>query len=715
MNIGDTMIQSKGVYTNPDLTCNQPAALSSVKTEAQLTDAIFKEVPAQPVSSDFRRVFQTSDQMKNEFVKFLKTIFYQLDDKKVLGLMEKLLADPLKSDEQVYKELLSQIHTTKNKFSFLSKLWSLFVLKKGMGEQVAELTKGFHTGKFHDYMEIYDRRYVDTIRKTAKLPFDGKVIAVCDKAEVGLSDRVQAGALFSAYPYKQHVELNDKDCKDPLLNPEKTHKPIGNEVSDNSVDMIACLGGLHHIPEDRLEAFTQSLNNKLRPGGVVLIREHNVNDGTGTTLLHKQDLKAIASVVHTFVNVVDGVSWEVEKKEVREFKSTDEWSQWMQNHGFTRVSTKELVLKDDPTENAMMAFVKNPSSLDELRQAISYRNDCTRPKEGTRATWIEWGNVRFSKQYASFIQNHHAYAFDYLGHMRQHWQHFYHYFKESIKDKDVRLKEMLFSDNLAMNLFILLATTIQCSIGSVTSFPSALIARWKHGEGWRNVCHLTALEKFEAENEKEYSDFLDHTPFQMYPYIDKMKQMWKTVLSSPESFGVKLTSVLSAAISSVGFIAKALVSAPIRGFYSLEANLEPQTIKILIADPNNELESVIARWEKEKDAKNCEKIKVLYSTPDGHKLVSMPRYRPFTKICGYLSETSTLQLLEIGGQKEISVDILQNKAQEKPLIEGAQFIYEIDKLQDMAEERYLTYQVNVTALKQFQKIVHLDKMEYIHE
>jgi hypothetical protein len=43
-------------------------------------------------------------------------------------------------------------------------------------------------------------------------------------------------------------------------------------------------------------------------------------------------------------------------------------------------------------------------------------------KLGTRATWIEWGNVRFSKQYAHYIQDHHAYAFDFIGHMRQHWQ-----------------------------------------------------------------------------------------------------------------------------------------------------------------------------------------------------------------------------------------------------------------------------------------------------
>ena len=39
--------------------------------------------------------------MKAEFVKFLKTIFFQLDEKKVIQEMEKILADPGKTDEQV--------------------------------------------------------------------------------------------------------------------------------------------------------------------------------------------------------------------------------------------------------------------------------------------------------------------------------------------------------------------------------------------------------------------------------------------------------------------------------------------------------------------------------------------------------------------------------------------------------------------------------------
>lgn len=701
--------------TIPNATLN---AVAEIQQTGEAHIDMLSYIPTGPLSanSKLRRVFQTSDQMKTEFVKFLKTIFFQLDDKKVCALMENLLADPNKTDEEIYKELLNKIGTTKKDFSFLSKLHSLFVLKKGMGEQAAQLMKEFCPAKFQNYMEIYDRRYVNTLRKTAKLPLNGNIIAVCDAPEVGLADRIQAGSLFSFYPYNQHIPLNDADCADPLMEPEKTHRPISDEVQDNSVDLIGCLGGLHHIPAERVGPFVDSLNRKLKFGGVILFRDHNVANEAGTSLLAKEDLEAIASVVHTFVNAADGVSWESEQKEIREFKSLNEWTTLMENHGFKRISPQELVLPEDPTENAMIAFIKNPTNLEELKETISYRNDCARPKEGTRATWIEWGNVRFSKQYAHYVQNHHAYAFDFIGHMRQHWQHFYYFLKESLKDPDVRLKDLLFSDNMAMNLFILTAATFQCCISSAANLPSQLMARWNHGQNWRNICALTELEKFEAQYEKDYSSFIDHTPFYMYNYIGKIKELWKVIWNSPESFGIKMASALSGIATSIGFFAKAVICAPIKAFYTSEANQEPETIKLLIADPNDEINALIDRWELEKDPvyDRNNKIEIIHQTADGHKLVSMPRYKPFTKICGYLAEAANLEMLEIGCQKEVSIDVQINKTEQPPQIEGARLIYKLDNLQE-AEKQYATYQVNVCALKHFQRAIQVQNIEYIHE
>ncbi len=48
-----------------------------------------------PTGSSFRAVFG-SDHLKSDFAKFLKTIFYQLDEKKVFEMMGKILSDPSK-------------------------------------------------------------------------------------------------------------------------------------------------------------------------------------------------------------------------------------------------------------------------------------------------------------------------------------------------------------------------------------------------------------------------------------------------------------------------------------------------------------------------------------------------------------------------------------------------------------------------------------------
>lgn len=672
------------------------------KSQSELTTSALRVITTPNTApSHFRRVFQTSEEMKTEFTAFLKTIFFQLDEKKVFEEMEKLLDDPHKTDEQVYKDLSNRINSTKKRLPILSRLWSLYVLKKGMGQQAFQLLKDFDGCNFHDYLEIYDRRYHKTLQSTAKLSLDKKSIAACDFSSVSLIDRIQAGALFSSYPYKTHINLNDPDCTDPLLQPEKTHKPLGKEVEDHSLDLIGCLGGLHHVPEERKDAFVDSLHKKLRPGGIILFRDHDAAPGS--------EVEALASVVHSFVNAADHIPWKVESKEIRTFKSIEDWTTFMQSHGFTRISKESLVLKDDPTQNAMIAFVKTPKTLEELKTAISYRNDCTRPKQGTRATWIEWGNVRSSKQYADFIQNHHAYAFDFIGHIRQHWQHFYHFITESRQDPDIRLKDLVFSNDMAMNLFILLTATIQYSISSAAAFPNRLIARWQHGDSWHEVCNLSALETFEAENEKEYANFIDHTPFYSYPYLSKMKQMWQVIWNSQEPFKVKIASFTSAIFSSIGFISKAAISAPIRAFYTAEANQEPETIKILIKDPDDELHTVIEQWEKDPIYDEKLKIEVIYQTEDHHKLVSIPRYKPFTTIFSYLNKTNNLELLEVGNQKEISIDLFLDENTPNPSV--PRFIYELKKLQDSFNRRYVTYQTNVCALKNFKEL----HIEYIHE
>lgn len=675
-------------------------------------------------TSSFRHIFQGTAEMKTEFANFLKTIFYQLDEKKVFAVMEDLLSDPTKTDEEVYNGILKQINSTRKPGSMFSQLWSLFVVQKGMGKQVAELTKDVRKEAFQDYTELSNRRYLTSIRKIAGLPLNGKTRALCDTVDVGFKDKIEAGAIFSAYPYQKSMSINDADCKDFMVETEKTYKPIGDEIENSSMDMISCLGGLHHTPEDRLEPFIKSVYAKLKPGATLLLREH---DAVPT---EENDIAHMASVVHTFVNASDGVEWKAEAKEIRGFKSTDEWTRLLKRHGFTRIAKENLILKDDPTHNAMMGFVKNPVTAAEVESAASYQKDYVRAKEGSRATWIEWGNVRFSKQYAEYTENHHSYAFDFIGHLRQHWQHFYNYAKESFADPKASLKDVIFSDNMVMNLFILLGTSAQLSVSAALSLPSALVARVRHGEGWREVCNLTALEKFEAEMSKDYSTFIDYDPFFKYPYLSKIKEMWQVVLSADEGIFTKVTSIVGASFSTVGLAAQGLSSAFINSMYYGEdaSPVKPEAIQVLIEDPSNELDGVIARWNEDKMKVEYQgkkpyenhNIEVIHSAK-GTKLVSIPFYKPFGQICGYLSEASSkegskIKLVKVGGQEEITVDLLLEEGEKAPVVAGSRLIYEMERLQDPSKRHYATYEVGVKALQEFgMNALIKGKIAYIHE
>ena len=653
-------------------------------------------------SSPFRTVFK-SEPLKKKFAQFLTTIFYQLDEEKVLQKMEAIVIDPSKSDKEIYENLTKNIDQMRKLLpAFVYQIQALSKLQKGMGQQAAILMEDFQSGQFHNYLEIYFRRYANTIKKTAKLPLDGLVFSAADQNyKGGIKEKIEADALFSSYPYTDYVPLNDPDCNDPELQAEKTHQPIGGEVSGSSIDLIAVLGGLHHVPEKRLGSFVDSLRQKLRPGGVLLLRDHDVVN---------PKLHAIASVVHSFVNAANGTPWEVEKNEIRAFKSAQEWVKFMEKHQFIRVSPKQLILKDDPTRNAMMAFVRKPQNLEELKIAAKYRKDSVRPVDGTKATWLEWANVRYSKQFASFIQGHHVHAFDYIGHLKQHWTHFTHYFCAA--RKDLSRKEVIMSENFGMNLFILASAAAECLFGYIQTLPSRIIAQFSHSDNAQNKTrHFTALEKYKQQVAKDYAQFIEKTPFYLFPYLSRIQKMWGAIWNAEESKWTKLASLPDATLTTLGWGLKALVSAPIQSSYVKEDGqyVEPDTVSILIHDPNNHFTTGV-----KKIAGNDFSIKVIYQTPDQYKLVTVPRYRPFTLLCKELAMSQDVKLIEVGSQPTITVDVVEDDQDHD--IPNARRIYKLNKLQDPERKcYYATYEVDVSSLQQFIDQVGSDKIEYVHE
>ena len=91
----------------------------------------------------------------------------------------------------------------------------------------------------------------------------------------------------------------------------------------------------------------------LRPGGIFIIREHDLelNESEGKVPYSMLDL------AHSVFNAVTGVSVQDEIEEVRAFRSILEWREILENMGFIDSLVYE-VEDGDPTWDEMMCFLK---------------------------------------------------------------------------------------------------------------------------------------------------------------------------------------------------------------------------------------------------------------------------------------------------------------------------------------------------------------------
>jgi SAM-dependent methyltransferase len=119
-------------------------------------------------------------------------------------------------------------------------------------------------------------------------------------------------------------------------------------VPDASVDFVSCYIGLHHIAPPDLEPFTRSIARMLRPGGVFILRDHDV----ATPQMH-----AFVSLAHAVFNAGLGVPWETNARELRHFAPVAEWVKRLDRVGL-RDTGKRLLQAHDPTDNVLMSFVK---------------------------------------------------------------------------------------------------------------------------------------------------------------------------------------------------------------------------------------------------------------------------------------------------------------------------------------------------------------------
>jgi SAM-dependent methyltransferase len=118
-------------------------------------------------------------------------------------------------------------------------------------------------------------------------------------------------------------------------------------IADQSLDLVTCYIGLHHCPRAKLANYIRSIHRVLRPGGCFVLRDHDA----GTPAM-----RTFCSLVHTVFNAGLGVSWEVDRNELRAFEGVAFWVDAVTQEGF-RDAGRRLRQENDPSLNTLLCFV----------------------------------------------------------------------------------------------------------------------------------------------------------------------------------------------------------------------------------------------------------------------------------------------------------------------------------------------------------------------
>ncbi len=484
-----------------------------------------------------------------------------------------------------------------------------------------------------------------------------------------LTDRIQCGGRLS---YDTFVPLND-------------YAPIPEAIPNNSVDLVVCFIGLHHIPQEKLQSFVASIRRILRPGGTFILRDHDITSPKVASMAH---------AAHSVFNaIVTAETVESETAEYRNFQPLSYWISLLEHNGF-KVGTERLLQAGDPTINTLVKFTKVACTTDDIlaNASSALRHNSQYQRNGVR-TYLngpEWLNVDASQDYGTFVQNNNWYEFPHLRYVASYWNLFAKASKKAAADKG--FMSTLTSEYTKDNLFIGTTMTAEYIAKSIAYLPNKIMC-WK--------TPVTQLQKFDAHVSQEYGSFLEHTPWYAFPYFKKLGEYWQVFKQS----GVNRKNVCLGLNRLVEFTAKGLVAVPV-GYMC--AGTAPATIQLLVHDPHNQISRVDHR------------IKIVDSSLNQAgpiKLIEVPRYKQFGLILEKLAYYKDISIAEIAGNTMIQLKIRYKK--DKPIdcaIHGCTKEYTWH-LPTQPEYEYASLMVHTSALAPVIKYCHKNQSEimYIHD
>lgn len=627
----------------------------------------------------------TNSALRREFSGFFTEVLTQISPRKFFAMVDKVKrTDNPRTQAEWYSALLHNIETAKPYFFSYQSLKTLARQKKILAAQVHTLLK--NQNKIDGYLEIgTPGTYVNSIKE--KLDISGPIYVLQDQKRV--TDYFQA---FSLAPksgflsYDSFIELND-------------YAPIATQsIPDNSLDLVVCFIGIHHIPIQKLDAFIASIRRVLRPGGIFILRDHDAHSAKINTLSH---------VAHSVFNmVVPALSLDEEMAEYRNFNPLSHWIALLAQHGFT-VGAERLVQKGDPTLNTMFKFTKELITVDEkiayivhlLAEKKGYKRDLIQ----TYLTAPEWLSVDMSQAEGEFLNKQPFYQFPYFKSIGLLWDVFSKSWNQAREKATVG--QLLLSDYVQMNLFVCLLTSAKYTAKGIVSLPLQLVPPTKEGD----------VQVFMKEVSQKYGAFIEHTPFYEFDYFGNTAAVWETFAASWQAMQKKKGILgaasscitkhdfLLASLATAEYVVDGVISAPIK---QLLKGLETGNIQLLVKGSINEIAAFDGR------------IKVIEDYADINlKRIEMPRYKEFLKIMLTLPD-SPIEIVEIAGQKEIQFKVRHKISQKVnwSVLVGCvkEYEWQLPTQQGFA---YVALKVQVATMKELIKVFSESDIEilYMHD
>lgn len=448
--------------------------------------------------------------------------------------------------------------------------------------------------KFDGYMEVGTKGdYVGVLKDALKI--EGPIyLASFVKPTNSPQDMVQRGQIK---PVGKFISI-------------RKYAPIPDEVPDNSVDLITVYIGLHHIPAEKITPFIASLARVLRPGGKLVLRDHDTNE-------HNESYVHLA---HATFNAGIGSGARVESRELRNFQPLQHWIDRLSEIGL-KAGDLRLAQEGDPTDNLLISFTKPLKTLEDIKIWLKKQDGYAVPENQSVHRVAEWDQVFRDRDYADFLDSHNYHEYPYVKANNQYIRVIY----------DASRAGGWNLSMIGMNLFIGPLYMLQRASQAVLE---AVFLR-----------HVTP-DPLVRQYAREYAEFIHHKLFYDYDFDGRRKEFNR----KHPGFGAEklVFNLLYGATHYMAQVTKRI-------------NKGGETTKYggLIYDPKNNLLKAV------QDHPYASQVIIEEDFGNGYKRISLPPYKAYSDLVQKMARAG-IQIADLSGNEKIALSLTLKKGQSLP-------------------------------------------------